>query len=183
MIKLSRCLTCSVFRCPKRAVLIEACFTEGIPMSNPSSPPNTSPFQGFLPFFWLALACLGGILLADLVPIPAWAWFTGMAASILALVLAWRLPRRLVVTHHLRKWTRIEQRLPGVVLLAVLCLGGWRYAATRPVITPEKAANYNDRGIVQLVELRMRHFNYWYRWTNLTIVGFLIDSLITKSII
>lgn len=109
-----------------------------------------SPFQGFLPFFWLALACLGGIIMADLVAIPAWGWLTGMLLCLLALVLAWRLPVRLVLTHHLRHLTRADQRLPRAVLLAVVCLGGWRYAATRPVITPAWAVYYNDRGTVQL---------------------------------
>lgn len=140
-------------------------------MPNPSPEDNIhrSPFRGFMPFFWLALACLIGIILADLVPIPAWAWFVGMSVCIVALVLAWRLPTALVVTHQLRKWTRIEQRLPGVILLAVLFLGGWRYAATRPVITPEKAAYYNDRGTMQLVGRVVRPPDTRDNFTNLEV--------------
>jgi len=116
-------------------------------MPNPSQTehPYRSPFQGFLPFFWLALACLGGILLADRVPAPGWIWLAGIGLSLLTLILAWRLPRSLVLTYHLRKWTRFDQRLPGALLAAVFSLGAWRYATVRPVITPEHAAYYNDR--------------------------------------
>ena len=117
-------------------------------MSNPSREENQyrSPFQGFLPFFWFALAYLGGILLADLVHAPGWIWLAGMAVSILALMLAWRLPISLVLTYHLRKSTRFDQRLPGALLVAVFFLGAWRYADLRPEITPRHAAYYNDRG-------------------------------------
>jgi len=91
--------------------------------------PRRSPFQGFLPFFWMALACLVGILLADFFQVPAWVWLAGMGISILLLILAWRLPNSLVLTFQLRKWTRFDQRLPGALLAAVFFLGAWRFAA------------------------------------------------------
>lgn len=110
-----------------------------------------SPFRGFLPFFWLALAVACGVLVADLSPLPGWVWLAGAFTCFGTLVLAWRLPRRLVITHYLRKWTRANQRLPAVLLLATFCLGGWRYASTRLQVTPSHAAYYNERGTVQLV--------------------------------
>jgi competence protein ComEC len=149
-------------------------------MSNPAPAQikQRSPFQGFLPFFWLAFACIGGIILADRVSIPAWAWLAGMVACILALILAWRLPKRLVLTHHLRRLTRIDQRLPGALMAAVFFLGGWRYASARLVITPEHAAYYNDRGTVQLVGTVIRPPDYRDNVTNLTVQ---VESLLLLS--
>lgn len=140
-------------------------------MSNPSPQEiqPRSPFQGFLPFFWLALACLGGILLADRFRAPAWLWLAGMTISILLLILAWRMPRTLVLTFHLRKWTRFDQRLPGALLAAVFFLGAWRYAAVRLVITPNHAAYYNDRGSVQLMGTVVKPPDYRDNITNLEV--------------
>lgn len=140
-------------------------------MPNPSREENKnrSPFQGFLPFFWCALACLGGILLADMVHAPAWTWLTGMAISILALILAWRLPKSLVLTYRLRKWTRFNQHLPGALLAVVFFLGAWRYAALRPMVTPSHAAYYNDRGTVQLVGTVVKPPDYRDNITNLEV--------------
>ena len=131
--------------------------------------PHRSPFQGFLPFFWLALACLGGILLADRVQLPAWTWLAGMIISLLALLLAWRLPKSLVLSFHLRKWTGFDQRLPGAILAAVFFLGAWRFAALRPMITPWDAAYYNDRGVVQLVGTVVKPPDYRDNITNLEV--------------
>ncbi|MEA3325979.1 MAG: ComEC/Rec2 family competence protein [Chloroflexota bacterium] len=127
--------------------------SERLPMQTPSKKENKhySPFSGFLPFFWLALACLGGILLAYLIKIPPWVWILGIAASLLLWVLILTLPKKLSLTHLLRKWTRTDRRLPGLILSAIFFVGGWRYAATRPVITPDHISFYNDRGMVQLI--------------------------------
>jgi competence protein ComEC len=140
-------------------------------MANPSPEhePKRSPFRGFLPFFWLALACLGGILLADLVSIPFWVWLAGAVLSLAALLLAWRLPGAWVITHRLRALTGHGQRLPRAVLLVALCLGGWRYTTTRPVVSPEHAAYYNDRGSVELVGTVVRPPDYRDNFTNLEV--------------
>jgi len=131
--------------------------------------PPRSPFQGFLPFFWLGLACLVGILLSDWFNAPAWAWLAGMVISLLGLILAWRLPKALVVTHHLRKLTRFDQRLPGALVAAVFFLGGWRFAAVQTVFTPHDAAYYNDRGSVQLVGTVVEPPDYRDNITNLVV--------------
>ncbi|MBW6467249.1 MAG: hypothetical protein K0B06_12145, partial [Brevefilum sp.] len=122
-------------------------------MLNPSGAETSqrSPFKGFIPFLWLALACLGGIVLAEWLPIPGWIWGICFALSVGSLLLAWRLPPSMVLTHHLRNWTHFNQRMPSAVLVAAFCLGAWRYAAVRPIVSPERAAYYNDRGTVQLV--------------------------------
>ncbi|NLN69640.1 MAG: ComEC family competence protein, partial [Chloroflexi bacterium] len=140
-------------------------------MSNPvvQATPQRSPFQGFLPFFWLALAGLGGIVLADLVKYPAWVWLAGMLICFLALILAWCLPGAWVLTHHLRRLTRVEQRLPGALLALVFCLGGWRCAASRLAIVPEHAAYYNERGTVQLVGTVVQPPDFRDHITNLTV--------------
>ncbi len=112
-----------------------------------SAPPQSqrrSPLAGFLPFFWLALACLGGILLADLVAIPSWAWLTGAALSLAALVGAGRLPGQLALTHHLRRLTRLNRRLPRALLVMVFFLGGWRYDTRWPMVILEYTVYLND---------------------------------------
>ena len=145
-----------------------------MPAPSPQQPTKHSPFQGFLPFFWLALTSVGGILLADRVTIPAWGWLAGFLLCLLAMILAWRLPGRLALTHHLRRLTRVDQRLPGALLAASLCLGGWRYAAAQPALTPQYAAYYNDRGTVQMVGTVVKPPDFRDTVTNLTVA---VESL------
>jgi hypothetical protein len=140
-----------------------------MPNSTGAETSQRSPFKGFMPFLWLALACLGGIVLADWMPIPGWVWGVGFALCVGALLLAWRLPPSLVLTHHLRNWTRFHHRLPGALLAAAFCLGAWRYAATRPVVTPERAVYYNDRGTVQLVGTVVKAPDVRDNFTNLEV--------------
>lgn len=52
---------------------------------------NHSPLKGFLPFFWLALACVGGIWLADVLALPSWTWAMGSGLSLIL----WLLPKYL----------------------------------------------------------------------------------------
>ncbi len=130
---------------------------------------SRSPFQGFLPFFWLALAFLGGILCADLIEIPSWLWAVCAALCLLMYILALTLPKSIGLTHLLRSWTLINQRLPAAVLAAVFFLGGWRYLATHPVITPAHATYYNDRGYVRITGLITQPPDNRDQMTNLTI--------------
>jgi len=122
-------------------------------MTNPSHNKAKlhSPFSGFLPFFWLSIASLAGIFLASLTHIPLWVWILGFCTSLLIYALTLTLPKNLNLTHMLRKWTRSDHKLPGLILCAIFFLGGWRFAATRPVITLEHIAFSNDRGMVQLI--------------------------------
>ncbi len=127
------------------------------------------PFAGFLPFFWLACVFIGGILLADLITVPVWIWAALLGLFLLAFGLMAVLPRRIGLTHLLRRWTGAGERLPRAVLAAVFCLGAWRYGATRPVVTPEHPAFYNDRGPVQLVGVIVRPPDTRDRITLLTV--------------
>jgi competence protein ComEC len=112
---------------------------------------NHSPFKGFLPFFWLALACILGVSIADWITPPAWVWATGTLLSCLLWLITQLLPKSLTLTYRLKKWTGSDRRLPTVILLAAFCFGGWRYAATRQVVSPSHAAYYNERGFVQII--------------------------------
>ena len=121
-------------------------------MQRSSNPDKTkrSPLKGFLPFLWLSLAVLCGILLADWLAWPGWIWVVGCGLGLSVLILAKLLPKSIGFTHHLRKWTGADQRLPGMVLVILFFLAAWRYAAYQPKITPEHAAYYNERGRVEL---------------------------------
>jgi competence protein ComEC len=112
--------------------------------------PKRSPLKGFLPFLWLSLAALGGILLADWLAWPGWVWAVGCGLAFSALVLAKTLPKSIGFTHRLRKWTGADQRLPRAVLVLMFFLAAWRYAAYQPKITPNHTAYYNDRGRVEM---------------------------------
>jgi competence protein ComEC len=109
-----------------------------------------SPFQGFLPFFWLAAAFLGGILLADRVNFPAWMWGSLFGLILLLILGSVFIPKSSKVYYRLRDWLGMNRRLPGAVLAAVFCLGGARYALSLPAVTPFHIAYYNDRGPVQM---------------------------------
>ena len=112
---------------------------------------SQAPFKGFLPFFWLALAALGGIQAAAWVGVPAWPWLIGLGASLVLWALSLALPRRWALTHWLIRWTRADRRLPGTVLVAVFFLAGWRFIAVQPELTPAWIGYYNGRGELTMV--------------------------------
>ena len=143
-----------------------------IPSSNKAK--QQSPFSGFLPFFWLALSVILGIYLASVTYIPKWVWISGMSLSLLIYVVILALPRSLNITHFLRKATRSDQKLPGLILSAIFFLGGWRYIAAQPIINPEHIAFYNDRRTVQLIGTLVQPPDPRDNQTNLTIE---VDSL------
>ncbi len=113
--------------------------------------PARSPLQGFLPFFWMALACTAGILIEDTLKLTGWLWAAGFGLTLCSLVLAYTLPKQFSFTHRLRRWVGAERRLPTALLVAVALLGGWRMAAALPNCTPQDLAYYNNRGTVQLI--------------------------------
>lgn len=110
-----------------------------------------SPLQGFLPFFWMALACTAGILAEDVLHLPRWLWAAAFGLAVLSLILALNLSKKFTFTHRLRRWVGAERRLPTAVLVAIALLGGLRMAAVQPTCTPSDLAYYNDRGTVQLI--------------------------------
>ena len=116
-----------------------------------NEPQKYSPFTGFIPFLWLSLACIGGILLAELAGWPVWVWIGVFLICLATWGSAAWLPKSLVLTHRLRRWTRLDQRLPGIFLAAVFFLGGWRFSAAQPIISSTHTAFYNNRASVQIV--------------------------------
>lgn len=149
-------------------------------MQEPSAKNTRSrnPLKGFLPFFWMALACTVGIICADFLRWLAWPWLLGLLICGIAWVLTLVLPKSWTFTHRLRKWTRSEQRLPGVILLGVFFLGGWRYAASQPEITPGHVGYYTDRGTVRIIGRVVQPPDYRDAQTNLTLE---VESLILED--
>lgn len=83
-----------------------------------------------MPLFWIALAFLGGIWLASLLPLPMWLWLGLGIFSLLAAI---------VIKFIRRSWMMVLLLLPGFAFL-----GAARYQAQQPVITPDHIAYYND---------------------------------------
>ena len=129
----------------------------------------TSPFHGFLPFLWLGLVCMGGIIIGDLVSLPSWVWLMGLLLCLSVLALAYCLPPHHLITYYLRKWMRTSQRLPLGLLLAAFCLGGWRYVSTRVLVAPGYVAYYNEHGTVQLTGTIIKPPEYRDAFTHLTL--------------
>ena len=130
---------------------------------------SRSPFKGFLPFFWMALVCTGGILSADFLLVSPWLWFLGFVICSITWILTRVLPKSWVFTHRLKKWTRSEQRLPGAILLAVFFLSGWRYMIFQPDISPKHVAYYRDRGTVEIIGRIVQPPDFRDVQTNLTL--------------
>ncbi len=122
-------------------------------MATTSEPSNNtrSPFRGFLPFFWLALGGTGGIIIADIINLPAWTWGISMGLCIALWLASITLPKSWIFTHRLIELTRSDRRLPIVIVLAFGFLGGWRMAAVQPDFSPAHIAYYNERGTVEMV--------------------------------
>lgn len=120
---------------------------------SPTEPRKFSPFEGFIPFFWLSIVYAAGVLLADLFYFPVWAWISGLALCLAAWGLSCWLPGTMAIAHRLRSWTRSDQRFPLVLLAVIFFTGGWRFTTSEPSQTVQNAAYFNDRGTVQLTGL------------------------------
>lgn len=122
-----------------------------------------------MPFLWLCLACFGGVMMVAWVYIPGWVWAVAVALCLVLWMLTLVLPKSTILKHQLIHWIQADRRLPGIILVAIFFIGGWRYTAVQPVISPEQVAYYNDRGIVQLVATVVRPPDPRDTHTNLTI--------------
>jgi len=121
--------------------------------TSPNEPRKFSPFEGFIPFFWLSITYTLGIILAELSKFPAWVWIAGMAVCVLAWALSNWLPGDLTFTHRLRRWMRTDRKLPLAFLAVILFLGGWRLTSNDFSPTIQTPAYFNDRGSVQIIGL------------------------------
>jgi competence protein ComEC len=140
--------------------------------------PARSPFRGFLPFFWLALACTGGILLEDIISLPAWVWGSAFGLSLVLWLASISLPKSWIFTHRLIALTRSDHRLPIVIVLAISFLGGWRHASIQPENSPFHIGYYNERGTVEMVVRVIEPPDLHDRQTNLTVK---VESLVSLN--
>lgn len=99
-----------------------------------------------MPFFWLALATLLGILISDLIPLTRLAWLI-MLGICLAV---WLIP--LVIKRGIGRFTHrpLISRLPIIVLVVFFCLGAWRLSESQVSPDPFHVARYNGKGLVEL---------------------------------
>ena len=138
--------------------------------SSPIEPGIFSPFEGFIPFFWLSLSFSAGIILADFLNLPILIWTVGIALCLVGWGLSRWLPGSLTVTHRLRRWTtRSGNRVPLVLLVSIFFLGGWRLSTLESSKTPSRAEYFNNRGTVQITGLVIQPPDIRDTHTNLTI--------------
>ncbi len=99
-----------------------------------------------MPLFWLSLAFLCGIVLAQSISIPIYAWGLLVAPSIILVIPS---IHRRIFNNLNSNWVAETLRIPSTSLypLMVLCLslGGIRYQLGQPRLTPGFIAYYNDQ--------------------------------------
>jgi competence protein ComEC len=100
-----------------------------------------------MPLFWLSLCFITGIVLADWTGVPVAGWLGSAAASLLLWPLLARLPWNAAAT-----FGRVDRRLkiPPVLLITALALGGLRCQSAHAPITAADLAFYNHRGPAQV---------------------------------
>jgi competence protein ComEC len=95
-----------------------------------------------LPLFWISLAFIGGILLADQLMLPTSVWLV-LAGAALILTIALRL---LVPRYNLQPFKLAPSTQYLIIFsLVILFTGGIRYQVTVPEINVHHIAWYNDR--------------------------------------
>ncbi|GAB4504456.1 MAG: hypothetical protein Fur0043_14500 [Anaerolineales bacterium] len=98
------------------------------------------------PLLWLSLAFLAGVVLAAEVTLSAWLWFGAAGLCLLAAILFYVFPNRLISG----KISPSTFFLPAVCLV-FFSLGATRYQANQPKINAFHIAWYNDRAYEVLV--------------------------------
>jgi len=137
----------------------------------PPTPGTTPPadhsihLPQFMPFFWLALATLLGILSADLAPVPKRTWVILLGICLFF----WLVPVLIKRGASLFTHKPIISRLPIIVLAVFFCLGAWRVSASRVTPDPAHVAWYNGRGMVKLSGLIIQPPDERDTYTNLTL--------------
>lgn len=84
-----------------------------------------------LPFFWVLLAFLVGIIIGQVFPLPDWGWLALAGAGLVLGLLAWLL-------------SSDRPNLLLTLLPMALFLGGLRYQAAQPSAAIDRLSNYND---------------------------------------
>lgn len=104
--------------------------TQAIPSSTREQIQNQ--LTAHMPLVWVALAFLGGIGLASWKSLSVYLWLAGAGTALLLTLL-------------LRRFTRISQITLLGIALGGLFLGGARYQAAQPKVSPFDVAFFNDR--------------------------------------
>jgi len=108
-----------------------------------------------MPLFWLSLAFLAGILLAAMLSLPFSVWIVMAAISLVLFIppiyRTWsrRIPGRI---SHITQQMKIPSVSLYPLIFLFIGLGAMRFISTRPVITPELIAYYNDQPVEFQVE-------------------------------
>lgn len=92
-----------------------------------------------MPFFWLGLAAVAGVVLADWLRMPWWSWLLGLLVS--GALFAWQV---------LTKRLPTQKQLPLTVAAGVLCLCGGLFMLSLKPLTPAYIHYYLDAGEVEL---------------------------------
>ncbi len=95
-----------------------------------------------MPLLWLSTAFLAGILLSGAFALPAFPWVLVAAAGVLFLLAE----HFLLKSNPILNKARAALHFPVGLLLVLLALGGLRYLAGVPSVSPDSLAFYNDRG-------------------------------------
>lgn len=129
----------------------------------------------FMPFFWLALATLLGILIADLIPLTRLAWLIMLSSC----MVVWLIP--MIIKRGISRFTHrpLVSRLPIIVLAAFFCLGAWRLSKSQVIPDPFHVAWYNGKGLVELEGLIVQPPDERDTYTNLTLQ---VESLTPQEI-
>jgi competence protein ComEC len=139
--------------------------------ASPPTPATSSPVDHavhlpkFMPFFWLALATLLGILAADLIPLTKLTWLILLGVCLAV----WLIP--LLIKRGIGLFTHrsLISRLPIIVLVACFCLGAWRLSTSQVIPNPSHVAWYNGKGLVEFQGLIVQPPDERDTYTNLTI--------------
>ena len=90
-----------------------------------------------LPFFWISLAFLTGVVLASQINVSVSTWLTFAGMFLFFAMLAFWLPKSLHIS--------AKTYLVVVISLVSFCLGGWRFQVSLTNIDAFHIAWYNDR--------------------------------------
>lgn len=132
-------------------------------MANNPPLPHTDPkvihIPKFMPFFWLAVAVLFGILTADLLD---GLWSAWLVCACVCFVI-W------LVSELFRKRRSSPLHLPFAWILIAFFIGAMRFQLEQPIINPSHIAWYNERGYVEMIGVVVSSPEVYDNHTNLTV--------------